>query len=789
MLAFLLLGTVVNAALPGLTGRMALQADDDGLVQIGQVESCTMGMPLYLNNTAAYTNSESVSLYTAAQLEGLNAGDKIKSITFKGYSNESYQNYTDIPVEMYLMNTNDETDAIDYDYYTPNEVFSTVGMTQVFNGIITLTRGGSGADDMVDVMKVEFSSPFEYDGGALRIVTRMVNNDEQGTGPGRFLLARTTDRKSRVRSKATTAGLDGLGSSLGYHPVMWVELAQEEEEVLHEGVQVLEPTTEMTCTAGNPIWQFKAFSESENIYTASELESAGIPQGAKIKSITFQGYRGKNANEATSTVNMWVGSVDGETTNEANTDGLTQVVTNQVITLEANTSGSNTATGDLMTITFDTPYTYDGKDLKMVLKSVNDPKETSSYTRFLREATKKNNHGTYRGYDDESAPGSFSANAYRPILFVTYAESATPTKKHQLTLGDYEAASSLRVGEEYVVTVTATNATDDDVEADSYEPKLYIDGEVFSTAEAVAVTAGATANYTFTYTPEATGNHTAKIAFEGLDKKTESTEWSFKVKQAKEEGDIWVLDDNSSDRRPINTYYTHSRTETVYTADKIDVESGQQLTSLSFLSYATSDLQAPSTIKIFIEETEDGIDFEPNTVALSNMTKVYDVTSTITAHGSNGVPTYEKYITADLTTLDAPFIYHGGNLRVIVCCDINGTNNVNIYFANDETYKGTRFGNSNAYDNIPAEEIEVGSGAYTIMPSPVLVLTAQDNTPLLGDANGDGEVDMNDYVTVVSYILEEEPSPFVFENADVNGDGEIDMNDYVGIIDIILNQE
>ena len=60
----------------------------------------------------------------------------------------------------------------------------------------------------------------------------------------------------------------------------------------------------------------------------------------------------------------------------------------------------------------------------------------------------------------------------------------------------------------------------------------------------------------------------------------------------------------------------------------------------------------------------------------------------------------------------------------------------------------------------------------------------------LGDANGDGDVDISDVVAVVNYILNDGATGnFVFENADVNGDGTVDISDVVGVVNMILNGE
>ena len=58
----------------------------------------------------------------------------------------------------------------------------------------------------------------------------------------------------------------------------------------------------------------------------------------------------------------------------------------------------------------------------------------------------------------------------------------------------------------------------------------------------------------------------------------------------------------------------------------------------------------------------------------------------------------------------------------------------------------------------------------------------------LGDVNNDGSINVTDIVATVSYLMGENPSPFVFKAADVNTDREINVTDIVGIIDIINGQ-
>ncbi len=59
---------------------------------------------------------------------------------------------------------------------------------------------------------------------------------------------------------------------------------------------------------------------------------------------------------------------------------------------------------------------------------------------------------------------------------------------------------------------------------------------------------------------------------------------------------------------------------------------------------------------------------------------------------------------------------------------------------------------------------------------------------ILGDANGDGVVDVADVVAIVNYILEKPGENFNIKAADVNGDNVIDAADVVGVVNIILGK-
>ena len=55
-----------------------------------------------------------------------------------------------------------------------------------------------------------------------------------------------------------------------------------------------------------------------------------------------------------------------------------------------------------------------------------------------------------------------------------------------------------------------------------------------------------------------------------------------------------------------------------------------------------------------------------------------------------------------------------------------------------------------------------------------------------GDANGDLSVNVLDIISIVSYIIQENPHPFLFDAADINGDDVINVLDIIGTVNIIL---
>lgn len=92
---------------------------------------------------------------------------------------------------------------------------------------------------------------------------------------------------------------------------------------------------------------------------------------------------------------------------------------------------------------------------------------------------------------------------------------------------------------------------------------------------------------------------------------------------------------------------------------------------------------------------------------------------------------------------------------------------------------------NNAWDFTETWGIVEGNGY------PYLLALVEEETPDFspGDVNGDSTIDVADYVDVASYILEQDPQPFVFAAADLDEDNAIDVGDLVGVAYLALNYE
>lgn len=136
------------------------------------------------------------------------------------------------------------------------------------------------------------------------------------------------------------------------------------------------------------------------------------------------------------------------------------------------------------------------------------------------------------------------------------------------------------------------------------------------------------------------------------------------------------------------------------------------------------------------------------------------------------------------------------NWPVAITPDILGYNLYRFYNLTDSTYSDTSLISNTLlvdttytdYNVIPDTSYNY---IYTVLGTDMeetnfsKVVTAIPFNTATGDANGDQAVNVLDITTIVSYMLSQNPQPFLFDAADVNYDNEINVLDIVGVVQLI----
>lgn len=257
------------------------------------------------------------------------------------------------------------------------------------------------------------------------------------------------------------------------------------EVTLADGYKVVSDTTEVTVApevaAGNvkiggeatntgnyvPLRTYDKNSESQTIYDANLLTD--LPAGSKLTSITYNGYR-TQTKEVNGTLSIWLANTDETPDNllthkdTAETSQMTLVYTGNY---DIPSGGSTTEHIPIIDVNFLQPFTYTGKNLKIVVRSENQ----NTYTQTYFEGGNDSNHSVYRSNDNNSKflsnkPTS-SSSAYTPIAYLGVEKSPhalTGTVKNsagapvagaviKLTSGNVEYSDTADAQGNYSVTI------------------------------------------------------------------------------------------------------------------------------------------------------------------------------------------------------------------------------------------------------------------------------------------------------------------------------------------------
>ena len=721
------------------------EEEPKGETLIGEYNSYSSSIPVQTNSTGSFSDM----IWTAADLQsyGIAQGTKIKGIVFKGYSSSEVT----APVQIWMSNSTATTPVVG-DNPTA-DLTNTEGMTKVFDGNYTFRKGGSyGAANQIDIMTITFDEPFEYDGTNLRIHAQCVQEESQ-SGVN-FAYTDFSGAAYKAKSQWSDSYYGNATSKLP-----WIALLYDKEASHFAGTLTIKNAdqsvtpiayTTLTLTSEDGVsyngqtdaegkFDFTVMQDTKT-YTISfdYTEKNTFPMDEEDLTVVFQGTSIEKDIQLTEGVDFYIEEFDTPATGTTN-NTYTATVTAKNYNQTALAADDYTAT-----------LYVDGKAVATAETVEVAPMESQTFT------------FTFTPHE----AGSY-ANSYIELAGPT---ATVKTDAYTLTIAAETAGGEVKVGND--------NGTS------NKSPFYWYDADA---------TGGVMVD--FAYTPAMLAafdvNANAKITSITF-KKANGTSKTF----SKESLKIWVAMEDA--------------TET-FTAGSIDKSNMREFViyddvSANVIDDVVIDLSSnplvydgTSRIRVYVENNGYG--------SWGSVTYNYDNTS-------GGQKAYYKKSSATSWNQDygTPVAY----FTLAAAAHFSGT----VTDKGGQPIEGAKVTLTNEASDVVYSAVTDAEGAYDVEvvqtdkdytvtveaegyttleeegtvnvsngDSEGNVYVLSSSNTLIGDANGDGEVDINDYVAVISYILEEEPSPFVFENADVNGDGEIDINDYVSIIDIILNQE
>lgn len=332
-------------------------------------------------------------------------------------------------------------------------------------------------------------------------VTAYVNGEAVATGEGVAI-----PMSHQLSDAGTQLSISFTYPKTGTYPV-YVEVKAGDYNVQTDPVDVTfaeeEAQSEASAEADGcsnmiPLYLNYYNSESVSLYTSNVLKNSyGLTNGAKIKSITYKGY--KETDEMTSTLNVWYEwTTDESQTKPANglynTEGMNQLIADQEKTWAK--KGSSSSLEDMITLTFDEPLVYEeGKALRIVMRS----NSTSWKNAYFEKGTSATSGLTYYHYNDTKS--TFESNAWTSsVLPVLHMELEATAATLSGTVKDAENAAV----EGATVTLVSTDG-------DNIQYSGTTDAEGAYSINVIQ----ATREYNVTVTKEGLPDATATVAFNG----------------------------------------------------------------------------------------------------------------------------------------------------------------------------------------------------------------------------------------------------------------------------------
>ena len=313
--------------------------------------------------------------------------------------------------------------------------------------------------------------------------------------------------------------------------------------------------------------------------------------------------------------------------------------------------------------------------------------------------------------------------------------------EHELLVSNVVMPEDGVVNHAYAASVTIANVGSADIAEGELTAKLYFGETAMQTQALPALASGASTSVSFNVPLREAGTFVTKIAVEGTV--TAEATANIVVAQetpsgSKQVGTVTATNTNV----PAHLTYRNSDSEIIYTQDVIGLAEGTAIKGLTFKGYKSSE-ELPLSLEVWMENTTDAAPDASAPHSTEGMTKVYSnpniVLGTI-GDSNNHMPIF------DLDFSSTPFVYTGGNLRVIV--QSRSTTYVSTNFEMDGNRKNMAIYRSS---DSPLDEED----KYRTADMPVVYLHIdKEATSLSGTVTANGAPVADAEVKIASGIVE-----------------------------------
>lgn len=266
------------------------------------------------------------------------------------------------------------------------------------------------------------------------------------------------------------------------------------------------------------------------------------------------------------------------------------------------------------------------------------------------------------------------------------------------------------------------------------------------------------------------------------------------------EGATAMVEGSYFDVAPTSFYLAHTGTQMIYLAEDLAPLAELNEVKITRLTYRYSNMDAYNEmtrdIKVFMQQIDESefqkvknvkqfFEFD-ETQPLLETTAVYDLVETYGVDGE---------IEFDLS--EHPFaLTPGKNLLVTIVMDAQDDDNcLNSGFdlqfyttgyrhrAMTFTHNNVSFLDYKDTEDFPDASATLGCGTDVDLPVTKIDYIYTTTEAIVGDVNGDGNVDISDVNVVINVMLGKDAT-----EADVTGDGNVDISDVNMVINIMLGK-